>query len=549
MNNSYNFLLNPFEKIFGRLRPNQEIEEEKAILRNSVAVSEDELISKLKGQGNYNGGVLNNYINFDQVFQSKEQKIAKYREMEDYPEISDALDIVSDESVVLDEEGKVLRLQIEDEENLPKKIVKQIREESDYLLERVFKVKERCWPIYRRFLSEGEVYLEKILNPDKDSIASLKIIPPFRIVPNYESSMIKNFIHGTLKKNENGTYTEDNIVLGSNHVAYINWGEYIRGDMTDPKSYLYSAIRPYNQLRNLEDALIVYRLSRAVEKRVFNIEVGQMPAGKAREYLTKMINSFKRVVNYDPNTGMIQQTQNLMSLNEDFWFTQNNGQGSKVETLQSGMNLGELKDVEYFLKKLYKTLKMPRSRWEDNNSLFQSGKNGEISREELKFAQFCGRIQARFKKLFVDCLLTQLKLKGIPEEFIDPGLYDYKFSKSNFFSEYQKLELLESKIGLMNSAFPLIWNPGNPQGVFDQEWALKKFFGLSDEEYLENKELLDSKKDEIMQDHYEDKMQNAEIEANVSDKVFKKKNKEKMKNESARDKEEDRPTIEDYEIL
>lgn len=543
----YNFFISPIEGFFKKLTSKQDIEEEKAIDKNSIAVSEDELIAKLKGTGTQDGGIVNNYIQFEQVFQTKEQKIAKFREMEDYPEISDALDIVSDEAIIEDAEGKIISLNIKDEENLPKRDVKRIREESDYLLQNVFKIKERGWPVFRRFLSEGEVYLEKILDDKKQNIAALKIIPPFRITPIYESSIIKNYIHGTLKKDSNGVYTEDNAVMDRNHIAYINWGEYVRGDITDPKSYLWSAIRPYNQLKNLEDALIVYRLSRAIEKRVFNIEVGQMPTGKAREYLSKMINQYKKVMNYNPNTGNVEQSQNLMSFNEDFWFTQNNGAGSKVETLQSGMNLGELKDVEYFLKKLYKTLKMPRSRWEDNNSLFGSGKNGEISREELKFTKFVERIQGRFKKLFVDCLITQLKLKNFPEEFLDPNLYEYRFSKANFFDEYQKLELLESKLGLMNTAFPLIWNPSNPQGVFDQEWALKKFFGLSDEEYLENKELLDSKKEEIMQDHYEDKLQNAEIEANVSEKVFKKKNKEKekLKNESSMGKED----LDDYEVL
>ncbi len=546
----YNFLFNPLESFFGKLRPKQEVEEEKAIVKNSIAASEDDLISKNKNLGNYNGGILNNYIQFEQVFQTKEQKISKYREMEDYPEISDALDIVSDEAIIQDDEGKIVSLTIKGEADLPKNIVKQIRDESEYLMENVFKIKERGWPVFRRFLSEGETYLEKIVDDKKKSIVSLKIIPPFRITPVYESSIIKGYYHGTLKKDANGSWTEDNVFMPSTQVAYINWGEYIRGDITDPKSYLWSAIRPYNQLRNLEDALMVYRLSRAIEKRVFNIEVGQMPAGKAREYLSKMINQFKKVINYDSNTGQIQQSQNLMSLNEDFWFTQNNGQGSKVETLQSGMNLGELKDVEYFLKKLYKTLKMPKSRWEDSNSLFNSGKGGEITREEIKFNQFVERIQGRFKKLFVDCLLTQLKLKGIAEEYINPNLYDYTYTQSNLFAEYQKIELLESNLSLMNTAFPLIWSPINPQGVFDKEFAMKHFFRISEEEYLENKRMLEAKKNEALEDHYDDKLATAEIEAGVAEKVSVKKEKEKAKKPKAKNESElGKNDLEDYEML
>lgn len=521
----YNFLINPFSKVFKNVRTKEDVEQEEQVLKNSVSTSEDELISRQKDQFLRDGDIVTQYINFDQIFASKKDKIQKLREMEDFPEISDALDVVCDEAVVKNVDGDVVTLMIKDEENISSKIVKQVRDESDFIVNEIFKIKERGWPLMKRFLVEGEVFLEKILNDEKDSIIGLKLIPPFRIVPFYQSNIVKGYIHGTFDKKN--TLKEGDINFRPEQIAYINWGEYINGDIVDPKSYLYSAMRTYNQLKNLEDSLIVYRLTRAIEKRIFNIEVGQMPTGKAREFINKLINQYKKNTVYDPVSGQLQNTQHLMSLNEDFWFAQQDGKGSKVDTLQSGMNLGELKDVDYFLKKLYKTLKMPRSRWEDSNSLFNSGKGGEISREEIKFDNFIDRIHNRFKKLFVDCLLTQLKLKGIDEQYINASLYDYNFSKSNYFADYKEMELIEAKFGILNNIFPLIWSPSNPQGIFDQEFVLKKYFKMSDEDFLENKKLLDSKRDEAMDDHLETQNDLTQIQFGVKDMVQDKKENEK----------------------
>ena len=522
---NYNFLINPLYKLFAKTRTKDDLEKEEQSLKNSVSTSENEFISRSKNQFVNSGEITTQFVNFDQLFNSKHDKILKLRLMEDFPEISDALDTVSDESIVKNADGNILSLVIKDEEDLPSNIVKQVREESDYLLEEVFNVKERAWPLMKRFLVEGEIYLEKILNDKKDSIIGLKVIPPFKITPFYQSNVIKGFIHGTIEKER--SIVEGDVNLNPQQVAYINWGEYINGDITDPKSYLYSSMKTYNQLKNLEDSLIVYRLTRSIEKRVFNIETGQMPTGKAREFINKLINTYKKNTLYDPGTGTIQSSQHLMSLNEDFWFTQQDGKGSKVETLQSGMNLGELKDIDYFLKKLYKTLKMPRSRWEDGNSLFGSGKGGEITREEIKFDNFIDRIHSRFKKLFLDCLLTQLKLKGIDEKYINVRLYDYQFSKANYFADYKEMELIETKFGILNNIFPLIWSPSNPNGIFDQEFILKKYFKMSEEDYLENQELLDAKRDDAMDDHLETQEDLTSIKFGVADMAKEKKEKEK----------------------
>jgi hypothetical protein len=221
-----------------------------------------------------------------------------------------------------------------------------------------------------------------------------------------------------------------------------------------------------------------------------------MPPGKAREFMNKLINQYKKNTGYDPATGNINQSQNLMSFNEDFWFDQHDGKGSSVTTLQSGMNLGELRDIDYFKNKMYMTLKLPKSRWEDSGAMFQGGKNGEISREEIKFDQFVERVQNRFSDLFTDVLITHLKMKGIDDQYLDPGKFHYKFTKANYFAEQKKLEQTETRLSVLSNAATLLYSPMNPNGLFASEYVLKHFFMMSDEEYDENKELLEKFKKE-----------------------------------------------------
>ncbi len=489
-----NFLVNPLSKFFKSLIPKAQKDTEEDLLNNSTTTSEDQLYSLLKyGQNAGKAtGYVNNQISFDQVFRSKADKIKKFREMEDFPEINDALDIVSDEAIVKDVDGNIVNFHIDDEEEFPSNIIDQIKEESDYLIKNVFKVQKRGWQLFRRFLVEGEIYLEKIPNKEKDSIIGLKVMPAFKTIPIYDSNIIKGFVHETIDPDKQ--YTADDIKLNSNQVAYVCWDGYINGDITDPKSYLWSSIRTYNQLKNLEDSLIVYRLSRALEKRVFNVEIGQMPPGKAREFINKLINQYKKNTGYDPVSGQINSQQNLMSFNEDFWFDQRDGKGSSVTTLQSGMNLGELRDIDYFAKKLYQTLKLPKSWWSDDKSPFGNGKNGEISREEIKFDMFVERIQARFSDLFIDVLITQLKLKGVDEEWLDPGKFHYKFTKANYFAEFQSFSLEETKLALLSNSSGLVYSPMNAQGMLSSEYVLKKIYKMTDEEFIENQKLLQSEK-------------------------------------------------------
>ena len=232
---------------------------------------------------------------------------------------------------------------------------------------------------------------------------------------------------------------------------------------------------------------------RAPERRVWNIETGRMTAGKKQQYIQKLINKYKRQVNYNPETGAVDATQNIQSLSQDYWFSKTEGQGTDVTTLGGGQQLGELDDVNYFLGKLYKVLKMPKDRFSDPNSQYNS--SSSLEREEIRFTKFINRCQNRFKKVIMDVFIQQLRLQGIDKEYIDRNLYDIRFSKSNYFEAYKEMDVLESKVNLWSSLEGYTVTPDNPDGAFSREYVLRHLLHMTDEEWKLNEELKDKEKE------------------------------------------------------
>ena len=487
-----NISLNPFSKYFLKGK-NFEREAQEEYINNAQGIAEDEgaieLYKKNKAASiadnfNYTGDIYSSPIHFQQFFDSKTQRISKYREMSYYPDISDALDMISDDAVLEDEKGNIISLAFnKDLNNRDKRL---ILNEWNHLNNNVIKVKERLWDWFRKWLIEGELYLEIVLNDKKDGIVGLKPLPAFNMMPIYVSDIIHEYTQ-TISKNSPGKSPEENtLVFPPEQILYVNWGKY-EGTKVNVKGYLEDVVRVYNQLRNLEDALVVYRLVRAPERRVWNVEIGRMTTGKAEEHVKKLINQYRKQSNYDPVTGAIDSAQNVQSLTEDFWFPKREGQGTTVDSLPSGVQLGELEDVNYFLGKLRQILKVPKDRFIDQTGgTYSSGRS--IEREEIRFTKFIMRQQNRFKIIFNQLLIQQLRFKGFDDKFLDKNLYDFKWSKSNFYQEFKAQEVIESRINTWASMSSYVVSKEEPNGAYSKEYVMEHYMNMTKAEIEENEE-------------------------------------------------------------
>jgi len=508
------FLFNPFAKYFRKSRPEEEkVDEQES--ENSQGVSQEQI--DLNNFINYdylsNPGAAITYvgIQFEQYFGSKRGRIQKYRQMARYPIINDAINQICDEAVVTNPEGDVLNLEVTEE--IPEHIEDEIRKIWKYLTINVFKFNERGWDLFRKWLIEAELYVEMILNDTGDDILGIKILPAHTMMPVYtenkidafmqvsvaspESRGVDNANQGNVSYAQNKNFAEDNesnsIIFDKDQVSYSNYGDY--GDnFLDVRGFLESAIRPFNQLNNMEDATVVNKLVRAPQRRIWNIYTGRMPKGKADEFVKQLANRYKKKLIYDPETGAMNSAQNIQSMTEDYWFTRDiNGNGTSVDTIGGDNSFEDMSQVKYFQENLYKSLMLPRSRWEDPaTSMYASGKSGEIQREEIKFGLFVERLQRRFKYIILDPFITLLRLRGIDERYVDQDIFNVKFTKSNLFKEYKEMELMESRLSILGAAGEFVYNPTeNPNGYFAPEFVLKRMFLMNEEEWQWNKELMD----------------------------------------------------------
>lgn len=505
----YNYSKNPLYKFFDSIFGRKEKELKDELIYNSYATSEEEYktASRLTMAPNsYNASIEGSYISYEQFFKNKKQKIDKLREMCDYPDIAQAVDWVCNDAVVHNSQGSVIKFNINDDGEIQAEDRKKLNSAANYILNDVLQVDRNLWGYCKRYLTEGEIYLEKILNDKKDSIIGVKVLPAFLVTPHYEANVIKEFLQ--LNINKMGDLTLSEKTFPENQITYVHWDEYVDGDMLNPKSYLWYAVRAYNMLKGVEDSLLNYRLTRSVERRIFNIEVGNMPPGKAKEFMRKLIQEHRKTQTYDSSTGQMSQVKNLMSFNEDFWFERRAGAGSEVKNLESGMNLGELRDVDYFQKKLYKALKIPKSRWDEvKQAVYNPGRTAEIERDELDFSAFVIRVQNRIKKMFMDLFITEIKLRGFDEKYINPKLYDFEYSKIDYLAAYKEMDLLENRAQILNLFSPYILSEQNPGGILSKEFVMKHYFKMSDDEYQNNTNLLHKELTENQEKQFFDSLQ------------------------------------------
>jgi hypothetical protein len=444
------------------------------------------------------GGYFGTYLDLEATFKNENDLVSRYREMSMQPELESAVDEIVNEAIVHDVTGKSVSIIVDDLEQ-PDNIKEMIREEFGNIL-RMLDFSNSGSDIFRGWYIDGRLFYQVLIdekNP-RSGIQELLYIDPRKIKK--VRTIIKKKDPRTRIEVVDGiqefyVFNDKAMVQGQQLVTQPNDATVkiaadaivnINSGLLDPKrqmvlSYVHKAIKPLNQLRMVEDAIVIYRLSRAPERRVFYVDVGNMPKIKSEQYLRDMMTKFRNKVVYDSATGEVKDDRKFMSMMEDFWIPRRGeGKATEITTLPAGQNLGELSDVRYFESKLYKALNVPVSRLETNQA-FSLGRTNEITRDELKFNKFIGRLRAKFSLLFDELMKRQLALKGICSvdewEVLKEKIH-YDFLKDNNFSEMKEAELMATRLQLMQQIDPYV-------GTYFSKGWVKKHVLQFDEEGIE----------------------------------------------------------------
>ena len=434
------------------------------------------------------GGYFGTYVDVDGSQGRNEYELLKrYRDMALHPECDSAVDEIVNEFVVSDADDSPVEIELSNLD-VSAGVKKKIRNEFNHI-KRLLNFDKNAHQIIRSWYIDGRTYYHKVIDLDnpRKGILELRYMDPLKVrkvrqkIKNPEASSqgakgtamefdwgdyVDYYIYNpkgfTNALSVNSTYdmaSSNGIKIASDSVAACTSGLMDLNKKT-PLSFLHKAIKSLNQLRMIEDSLVIYRLSRAPERRIFYIDVGNLPKVKAEQYLRDVMARYRNKLVYDASTGEIRDDKKHMSMLEDFWLPRREGgRGTEITTLPGGQNLGELKDVEYFKKKLYNSLNLPPSRLTDDNKGFNLGKTTEVLRDELKFAKFIGRLRKRFSELFHDILKTQLILKGViaPEDWDDMEEHiQYDFLFDNHFNELKEQEMMLQRMNLVTQMDPFL---------------------------------------------------------------------------------------------
>ncbi len=449
------------------------------------------------------GAYYGTYVDLDGVVRNEIELITRYREMSMQPELETAIDEIVNEAIVNTAKDKAVEINMDDLKQ-PESVKKKIRDEFDTVL-KLLNFGNMGHEIFRRWYVDGRMFYHVIIDEKKagEGVIELRYIDPRRIRKIREIQKTKDprtTIDIIKKINEYYLYNERGIIGAHSNLgakiavdAIVN----VNSGLMDSKramvlSYLHKAIKPLNNLRMIEDATVIYRLSRAPERRIFYIDVGNMPTIKAEQYLKDIMTKYRNKLVYDSTTGEIKDDRKHLSMLEDFWLPRREGgKGTEITTLPGAQNLGELEDVKYFERKLYKALGVPIGRLEQQPGGGILGRTTEITREELKFAKFIDKLRNKFATLFDDILRVQLVLKKICteeewKEFKEDIYYDFK--KDNNFDELKESELLMNRIATLQAVDPYVGR------YYSMQWVRKNILMMDDEDIEEIQAEIDEEK-------------------------------------------------------
>ena len=469
-------------------------------------------------------GFFGSYVDIEGIYRTEFDLIKRYREMALHPEADSAIEDIVNEAIVSDTNDTPVEIELSNL-NASDGIKDKIRKEFRYLLD-IMDFDKKAHEIYRNWYIDGRIYYHKIIDLKKpeEGIQEMRYIDAMKmrhvrqqkkkdsdkysITNTGDNPMDYEFpeIEEYFIYNQKGIYPTGNInakgpsqgvKIAKDAITYCTSGLVDR-NKGSTLSYLHKAIKSINQLRMIEDSLVIYRLSRAPERRIFYIDVGNLPKVKAEQYLRDVMMRYRNKLVYDANTGEIRDDKKYMAMLEDFWLPRREGgRGTEISTLPGGQNLGEITDIEYFKKKLYRSLNVPPSRM-DGEGGFNLGRSSEILRDELKFTKFVSRLRKRFSNMFNDMLKTQLILKNVitPEDWdVMSEHIQYDFLYDNHFSELKEAELMNERLALVQTAEPYVGK------YYSQDYIRRKILRQTDMEIVEQDAIIKKEiKDGIIPD-------------------------------------------------